>query len=155
MDISLQQVGGAKAMDDPYNLRRFVDAQNPVYEQVCAELRRGRKTSHWMWFIFPQIAGLGHSQTAQYFAIRSREEAAAYLEHPILEPRLRECSRLMTAIEGKPIDEILGHPDDLKFKSSMTLFAYATADNDIFVTALRKYFGGEYDGLTLDRLQAT
>ncbi len=137
-------------MDDPYNLQRFVAAQEAVYEQVCTELRRGRKTGHWMWFIFPQIRGLGHSETAQYFAIASRGEAVAYLEHPVLGPRLRECSRLVTLVEGKGIDEILGYPDDMKFKSSMTLFAAATGENEIFVAALEKYFGGEFDGVTQD-----
>src|SRR5665213_518063 len=139
-------------MDDAYNLQRFVDAQKPVYEQVCAELRRGRKTGHWMWFIFPQIRGLGHSETARRFAISCREEAVAYLEHPVLGPRLLECSRLVTLVEGKGIDEILGYPDDLKFKSSITLFASVTAENEIFVAALEKYFGGEYDRLKVNLL---
>ncbi|MGC1782907.1 MAG: DUF1810 domain-containing protein [Acidobacteriaceae bacterium] len=139
-------------MNDPYRLQRFVDAQNPVYEQVCAELRRGRKTSHWMWFIFPQIRGLGSSETAQYFAISSREEATAYLAHPVLGPRLRECTRLVTAIEKKSVDQIFGYPDNLKFQSSMTLFAHATADSEDFLTALNKYFGGAFDQQTLSRL---
>ncbi len=138
--------------DDAYNLQRFVDAQKPVYEQVCAELRRGSKTGHWMWFIFPQIRGLGHSETARRFAISSRAEAAAYLEHPVLGARLRECTRLVTEVEGKRIEEILGYPDDMKFSSSMTLFAVATEENEIFLAALEKYFGGERDGLTLARL---
>ena len=139
-------------MSGPYNLQRFVDAQNPVYEQVCSELRAGRKSGHWMWFIFPQIKGLGHSHLASKFAISSREEAEAYLEHPILGPRLRECSRLVNLVEGRSIDEILGYPDDLKFRSSMTLFAHATSDNQVFKDALRKYFEGEFDRLTLERL---
>jgi uncharacterized protein (DUF1810 family) len=114
-------------MDDPYNLRRFSDAQNPVFEQVCSELRNGQKRGHWMWFIFPQIEGLGLSQTAREFAISSRDEAAAYLDHPILGPRLRECTRLVNLAEGRSIDQIFGYPDNLKFRSCMTLFAHATS----------------------------
>lgn len=139
-------------MSSPYNLQRFVDAQNPVYERVCSELRAGCKSGHWMWFIFPQIKGLGHSHLASKFAISSREEAEAYLEHPILGPRLRECSRLVTLVEGGSINEILGYPDDLKFRSSMTLFAHATSDNHVFKDALRKYFESEFDRLTVERL---
>ena len=141
-----------ESMNDPFNLKRFVDEQNFVYEEVCSELKSGRKSSHWMWFIFPQIRGLGSSSTAREFAIASVEEAAAYLQHPVLGPRLRECTRLMNRIEGRPIDQILGYPDVLKFRSSMTLFAHATSDNQDFMDALRKYFGGEFDSLTLDRL---
>lgn len=138
--------------DDPYNLARFVRAQADDYEQALSEIKRGEKRSHWMWFIFPQIKGLGHSHLASKFSISSREEAEAYLEHPILGPRLRECSRLVTLVEGRSIDEILGYPDNLKFRSSMTLFAHATADNHVFMDALRKYFNGEGDPLTLERL---
>jgi uncharacterized protein (DUF1810 family) len=139
-------------MDDPYNLQRFVDAQSPVYEQVRAELLEGRKRSHWMWFVFPQIAGLGSSALARRFAISSLEEAEAYLKHPLLGPRLRECTRLVNLVESAAIDRILGYPDDLKFRSSMTLFARAAPDNQVFNTALSKYFGGEPDQGTLDRL---
>ncbi len=139
-------------MNDPYDLQRFIEAQNPVYPQVCAELRSGQKQSHWMWFIFPQLRGLGHSQMAIKFGIASREEAEAYLQHPLLGPRLRECTRLVTEVEGRSIHEILGSPDDLKFRSSMTLFASVTSDNDIFTAALQKYFGGEFDRLTLEKL---
>src|SRR2546425_8541472 len=113
-------------MNDPYNLQRFVDAQEPFYEEVCRELREGYKRSHWMWFIFPQIKGLGHSPMANKFAISSLQEAEAYLNHPILGPRLRECSRLVTLLEGRSIDQIFGSTDSLKFRSSMTLFAHAT-----------------------------
>jgi uncharacterized protein (DUF1810 family) len=102
-------------MEDSYNLQRFVDAQWPVYERVCRELRQGRKQSHWMWFIFPQIQGLGHSAMAQKFAISSREEAEAYLSHPILGPRLRECTRIVADLEGKPVEDIFGYPDDISF----------------------------------------
>jgi uncharacterized protein (DUF1810 family) len=137
---------------DPYHLQRFIEAQNPVYPQVCAELRSGQKQSHWMWFIFPQLRGLGHTQMAIKFGIASREEAEAYLQHPLLGPRLRECTRLVTEVEGRSIHEILGSPDDLKFRSSMTLFASVTSDNDIFTAALQKYFGGEFDRLTLETL---
>ncbi len=139
-------------MSDPYDLQRFVDAQEPVFDQVRAELRAGRKRGHWMWFLFPQIAGLGLSPTAKKYAIASRAEAAAYLEHPVLGPRLRQCARLVTKIEGRTIGEILGHPDDLKFRSSMTLFAQATPDNKVFIDALEKYFPAGFDRLTLDRL---
>lgn len=136
-------------MDDRYNLQRFVDAQNPVIEQVRAELGRGTKAGHWMWFIFPQIKGLGSSETAQYFAISSREEAEAYLKHPVLGPRLRECSRLVTRIQGKSVDQIFGYPDNLKFQSCMTLFAHTTTENEVFLEALNMYFGGEFDRQTL------
>jgi uncharacterized protein (DUF1810 family) len=136
----------------PDNLQRFVDAQESVYEEVRAELRDGDKMGHWMWFIFPQIKGLGYSQTAKRFAISSREEAEAYLQHPVLGPRLRECTRLVTLVEGHSIEEILGHTDSMKFRSSMTLFAHAASDNEVFVEALQKYFGGEFDRLTLERL---
>lgn len=134
------------------SLERFVQAQEPVIERVLAELRAGRKTSHWMWFVFPQIRGLGHSPTAQRFAIASRAEAEAYLRHPILGPRLRECARLVNEIEGRSVEEIFGYPDDLKFRSSMTLFANVTTDDRVFADALDKYFGGEHDRLTLEKL---
>ncbi len=112
-------------MEDPFNLQRFVEAQEPVFGQVCAELRRGRKRTHWMWFVFPQIAGLGRSWLASEFAVSSRGEAAAYLNHPVLGPRLRECTRLVNLIEGCRIEQIFGYPDDMKFRSCMTLFAHA------------------------------
>jgi uncharacterized protein (DUF1810 family) len=140
-------------VNDPHNLQRFVDAQDRVFEQVSSELREGRKRSHWMWFIFPQIEGLGHSHMARKYAIASRAEAAAYLEHPVLGPRLRECTRLVNLVEGRSIEEILGHPDDHKFRSSMTLFAHASADNQVFLDALAKYFKSEFDGATVERLQ--
>src|SRR5215469_13707979 len=105
-----------------------------------------------MWFIFPQIAGLGHSEMARQYAISSLAEAASYLEHPVLGPRLRECAQLVVNVKGRSIDQILGYPDDLKFRSSMTLFAKAAADDRVFRDALEKYFGGEEDRLTLERL---
>jgi uncharacterized protein (DUF1810 family) len=112
----------------------------------------GNKTSHWMWFIFPQVQGLGSSPMARRFAIASLEEAGAYLRHPVLGPRLRECTGLVNAVQGRTIETILGYPDDMKFRSSMTLFARATSDNQVFVDALEKYFGAEFDRLTLERL---
>jgi uncharacterized protein (DUF1810 family) len=141
-------------VNDPYNLQRFVDAQAGVYDHVCSELREGRKRSHWMWFIFPQIAGLGHSSVARQFAISSIDEAKAYLQHSILGPRLTECTKLVNQIAGRSIEEIFGYPDDLKFRSCMTLFTHATSDNEVFMNALRKYFGNEQDPLTLERLPA-
>jgi uncharacterized protein (DUF1810 family) len=137
---------------DPYNLQRFVDAQDPVYAEVCLELQTGRKCSHWMWFIFPQLQGLGHSSTARYYAISSIDEAKAYLSHSLLGPRLLECCRLVVLIERRSLQEIFGYPDFLKFRSSMTLFARATSENQLFTSALKKYFEGEQDRLTLERL---
>jgi len=137
---------------DPYDLERFVEAQRGVYEQACAELRRGRKTGHWMWFIFPQIAGLGFSATSQHYAIQSLDEARAYLQHPTLGPRLREISQILLSINGKTAHEIFGSPDDMKLRSSMTLFAHATPDNAIFLEVLRKYFSGAEDSATLSLL---
>ena len=139
-------------MDDPYDLQRFVNAQDPVFEQVCSELREGCKKGHWMWFVFPQLKGLGHSWMATKFAISSRSEAEAYLQHSTLGPRLRECTRLVNLVEGRSIEQIFGYPDNLKFRSSMTLFAGVASDNEIFVNALQKYFGGQPDLLTLERL---
>lgn len=139
---------------DIHHLQRFVDAQAPVFEEVRSELRAGRKTSHWIWFIFPQIKGLGHSATAREFAISSCEEAAAYAAHPILGPRLRECTSLVNAIAGRGIRQILGTPDDLKFRSSMTLFMRACPDDPIFRDAIDKYYGGEFDAPTLDLLRS-
>jgi uncharacterized protein (DUF1810 family) len=140
------------AMDHPHNLGRFVEAQEPVYAQVCAELRRGRKTSHWMWFIFPQIRGLGSSETALYFAIVDRYEAAAYAAHPVLGIRLRECTGLILQVDNNSVEQIFGYPDNLKFHSSMTLFARTADDNRVFLDALKKYFSGALDPQTLARL---
>lgn len=134
---------------DQFKLRRFVDAQRLIYEMVRTELRAGRKRSHWMWFIFPQLAGLGRSDTARRFALSGLDEACAYLAHPILGPRLLECSGLVAAIEGSTIGAIFGSPDDLKFHSSMTLFAQAAPGQDIFAACLDKYFGGKPDSATL------
>ena len=137
---------------DAYDLQRFVEAQNSCYRAVCSELRAGQKTSHWMWFIFPQLKGLGKSAVAMRYAISSQEEAGAYLENPILGPRLRYCTRLVLDLEGRSIRQIFGSPDDLKFRSSMTLFANVTSEDLIFRDALEKYFAGEPDHLTLQLL---
>lgn len=139
-------------MNDPYNLNRFLLAQAPAIAHVSVELRAGKKRSHWMWFVFPQIAGLGRSETAQRYAIASLDEARAYLAHDILGPRLKECGALVNAVEGCAIAEILGTPDDLKFHSSMTLFARAAPDEPVFKAALQKYFGGEEDQATVERI---
>jgi len=140
-------------MTDPYNLQRFVDAQAPVYSRVLAELRAGQKQSHWMWFVFPQLTGLGRSPIAQKFAIGSLDEAKAYLEHEVLGSRLRECTRLVIAAAGRPLGEILGFPDDLKFRSSMTLFDRAAREEDSeFREALRVFFDGAPDARTLELL---
>ena len=138
-------------MTDPFDLQRFVDAQAPVYPRVLSELRQGRKQGHWMWFIFPQFAGLGHSPMAQRYAIASREEAASYLGHAVLGPRLRECTALVNAVEGRTIHDILGSPDDFKFRSSMTLFAAVSSEPE-FAVAIKKYYGGTPDRRTLELL---
>src|SRR5678816_1975098 len=119
-------------MADRFNLQRFVEAQDPVYERVLAELRRGRKTSHWMWFVFPQISGLGVSGMSRRYSISSLAEARAYFRHPILGPRLVECAKLVIAVQGKTVYDILGSPDDLKFRSCMTLFSRAAEDPGVF-----------------------
>ena len=131
-----------------HDLNRFVEAQHAIYSQVIAELATGRKQTHWMWFIFPQIAGLGFSAMAQRFAVGSRAEAEAYLEHPLLGPRLIECTGLVLGVSGKSIRAILGSPDDLKFRSSMTLFD-AVSDHAIFSEAIAKYYAGDKDPATL------
>lgn len=135
--------------EDPYDLQRFVEAQNPVIEQVKDELRSGRKRGHWMWFVFPQMSGLGSSQMSQRYAIQSREEAEAYLAHPILGPRLRECTKIVNGIEGRSAHEIFGSPDNLKFRSSMTLFCEVAEDPTPFQTALERYYDGDRDAKTV------
>jgi uncharacterized protein (DUF1810 family) len=139
-------------MSDIYNLHRFLDAQVGVYDTVLNELRAGRKFSHWIWFIFPQIAGLGRSGMAQQFAIGSLDEAKAYLQHPVLGPRLRACTQLVLDVNGRSAEEIFGYPDYLKFRSCMTLFLTTATDNTLFNDALLKYFDGKPDTLTLDIL---
>jgi uncharacterized protein (DUF1810 family) len=138
-------------MTDPFDLKRFVMAQDAVFSAVQGELTRGQKQTHWMWFVFPQVAGLGLSAMSQRYAIGSRAEARAYLAHPILGPRLIECTRLVLAVEGRTINAILGAPDDAKFRSSMTLFG-AVSDEPVFDEALNRYFAGERDGATLEIL---
>ena len=141
-------------MPDSFDLERFVRAQDPVLPQVRQELKTGRKRSHWMWFVFPQLAGLGHSATARHYAIISFSEARAYASHPLLGPRLTECTNLVNAIHGRTVHEIFGSPDDLKFHSSMTLFVQAQPENPAFRVALEKYFSGALDPLTTRLLSA-
>lgn len=139
--------------NDPHDLQRFVEAQEPVIEDVKEELRSGRKRTHWMWYVFPQMEGLGRSQTAQRYAISSREEAEAYLAHPVLGPRLRECTELVNAVEGCSANEIFGSPDDLKFRSSMTLFDTVADDPSPFRAALERYYDDEPDPKTVELLE--
>jgi uncharacterized protein (DUF1810 family) len=139
------------AANDPFDLQRFVDAQAPVYARVRAELVEGRKASHWMWFVFPQLAGLGSSATARRYGIASIAEARAYWAHPLLGARLAECTRLVLVAPGHSAHEIFGSPDDLKFRSCMTLFARATGE-PVFARALEQYFGGQADPRTVERL---
>lgn len=139
-------------MMQDFHLERFVDAQRPVYETVRAELRSGRKRSHWMWYIFPQIAGLGRSETARHYALSGIEEAQAYLAHPLLGQRLEECCRILAGIEGRTASAIFGYPDDLKLHSSLTLFAQAAPEQPLFVACLKKYFNGQRDAATLKLL---
>ena len=135
-----------------FDLDRFVQAQDPVWQDVRRELRIGSKRTHWMWFVFPQLRGLGHSALAQRYGLASREEARAYLEHPVLGPRLLECTGLVSAVQDRSINQILGSPDDLKFRSSMTLFAAVAPDEPRFRGALDRFFDGVPDRLTVDRL---
>lgn len=139
-------------MANDFNLERFVSAQKGVYETALAELQAGHKRTHWMWFIFPQIAGLGSSQMAQTYAIGSGDEAAAYLAHPVLGPRLRTCASAVAAHDDLDVDTIFGHPDNLKFHSSMTLFADVAPDEAVFQACLDRFFGGGADPATLARL---
>jgi uncharacterized protein (DUF1810 family) len=139
-------------MNDSLPLQRFIDAQATTFDKAISELRAGRKQTHWMWFVFPQIRGLGRSETARYFAIASRDEARAYLAHPLLGARLRECTEIVQGTQGRSIGEIFGAPDDLKFHSSMTLFANADAPGSVFQQTLDKCFEGRGDVLTLEIL---
>ncbi len=140
-------------MEDPFNLERFVRAQAAVFPEVLDELGAGQKRSHWIWFIFPQMKGLGHSPQSDYYGIGSLAEAAAFSRHPLLGPRLAECAQRVNQAEGRGIDEILSPPDDLKFRSSMTLFARAAPEDPVFERALEKYFAGQPDPLTLELLR--
>ncbi len=138
---------------DPFQLLRFVAAQDAVHPQVVQELKAGRKRSHWMWFIFPQLQGLGTSEMAHRYAISGLPEAHAYLTHPLLGPRLVECTRIVNGLHGSSALQIFGHPDDLKFRSSLTLFELVADNRSDFSTALEKYFAGQRDPATLQRLQ--
>ncbi|MBB2992665.1 uncharacterized protein (DUF1810 family) [Mycolicibacterium iranicum] len=138
--------------DETFDLDRFVAAQEGVYDTVLAELRAGSKRTHWIWFVFPQVRGLGRSSTAQHYGITSLDEARAYLAHPVLGPRLRECARLLATHTGRSATQILGYPDDLKVRSSMTLFARAADDPADFRAVLDAFYGGEEDPATLDLL---
>lgn len=147
----------SRVSDDPFDLQRFVDAQERVYDTVLTELRAGRKRSHWIWFVFPQLRGLGSSAMAQRYAISSLDEARAYLAHDVLGPRLRECAQLVARSPQASADALFGWPDDLKVRSSMTLFSRATDDPDaeaVFGEVLTKYYNGEPDPLTIARLNA-
>jgi len=139
--------------DDPFNLQRFVDAQSQEFESVLLELRNGAKRGHWIWYIFPQLAGLGRGWNSDFFGISSRAEAEAYLKHPILGQRLRDCTAIVNSLEGRSIDAIFGGIDSVKFRSSMTLFAAIGPDRQLFAHALEKYFSGKEDPLTLDVLR--
>jgi uncharacterized protein (DUF1810 family) len=138
---------------DTFDLNRFTIAQQNIYDSALAELRSGRKRTHWMWYIFPQIDGLGHSTTSKHYAIKSLEEARQYLNHPVLGKRLLECAEAVYAVEGRSVSEIFGYPDNLKLKSSMTLFASVAAPGSVFFRVLDKYFNGERDALTLQLLE--
>lgn len=139
-------------MTDPFDLQRFVDAQDRVYAAVLDELGHGQKRTHWMWFVFPQLAGLGHSPMAQRYAISGLDEASAYLAHPVLGPRLRECTERANAVAGRSAHDIFSSPDDMKFRSSMTLFAEVEKDRGPFGVALARYFAGEKDRRTMEIL---
>lgn len=143
----------SELMNDHYNLDRFIGAQAKAYASVLEELRAGKKYGHWMWYIFPQIKGLGHSAMAEQYAIASLEEANEYLKHPLLGSRLRECAGVVMSLEGRPAEQIFHYPDNLKFRSSMTLFTEAAGRDSIFQDVLRKYFEGDADQLTLHILR--
>lgn len=137
---------------DRFDLNRFIEGQAKSYANILEELRGGEKRTHWMWYIFPQIDGLGNSANSKYYAIKSIEEARQYLSHPVLGKRLLECAEAVLAIEGRSISEIMGNPDNLKLKSSMTLFGYIAEANSVFVRVLDKYFHGQRDTRTLHLL---
>jgi uncharacterized protein (DUF1810 family) len=151
----MRKPGGTPDRGDPFNLERFTDAQAGVYDRALSELRSGRKRTHWMWFIFPQIAGLGYSGMSKHYAIRNIEEAREYLNHPVLGPRLQECAEAVLAVEGRTISEIFGYPDDLKLRSSMTLFACVAHPGSVFGRVLEKFFQGKKDARTLQLVEGT
>lgn len=144
----------SREQDDPFDLTRFTKAQNTVYDAALWELKNGRKRSHWMWFIFPQIDGLAQSATSKFYAVKSLKEARAYLNHPVLGERLNECAEAVLAVEGRSVSEIFGYPDDLKLKSSLTLFAGVSDAGSVFASLLDKYFDGERDSRTLKILES-
>ena len=150
-EISMKNNG--KVMDDPFDLVRFMNAQEGIYEDVLSELRLGEKRSHWMWYIFPQIDGLGHSTIAKHYAIKSIEEAQEYLNHPVLGASLLECAETVLGIEGRLVSEIFGFPDDMKLGSSMTLFASISESDSVFALVLDKFFNGHRDNKTLELLE--
>lgn len=145
--------GTTSTPTDPFQLERFVAAQEGIYEQALAELQQGKKRSHWMWFIFPQIAGLGSSSTARFYAINGAEEARAYLAHPVLGPRLLACAAALLPHRGRSASEIFGYPDDLKLRSSLTLFAAVNDEQAVFKQLLKQFYAGQPDPATLERLQ--
>ncbi len=148
----MSQPGESAPTHDPHDLARFLAAQRTSFDRALAELKRGRKESHWMWYVFPQVAGLGHSPTAERYAIQSRAEAAAYLAHPVLGPRLRECAEAVLAVPDRSASQIFGYPDDLKLRSSATLFEAVSPPGSAFARLLDRFFQGERDQETLRRL---
>jgi uncharacterized protein (DUF1810 family) len=140
--------------DDPFQLGRFLAAQAPIYNQALDELRQGQKRSHWMWYIFPQIDGLGHSATTRHYAIKSIEEARRYLAHPVLGPRLTECAEALLSVRGRSASQIMGYPDDRKLQSSMTLFETVAGPGSVFGRVLDRYYNGERDRRTLEILES-
>ncbi|MDJ0679200.1 MAG: DUF1810 domain-containing protein [Xenococcaceae cyanobacterium MO_167.B52] len=148
----MTKINNIISSNDPFELSRFINAQNSIYDRVLAELKRGYKQSHWMWYIFPQLDGLAQSSKSKYYAIKSQEEAVAYLNHPILGLRLLECANIVYKMEGKTASEIFGYPDDLKLKSSMTLFS-TVASESVFLNIINKYFQGKKDTKTLQLLK--
>ena len=149
----MKETGHTERGDDPFDLNRFVRAQEGVHDRALAELKGGRKRTHWMWYVFPQIDGLGHSPTTKYYSIKSTAEARHYLEHPVLGARLVECGEALLALKGRSVSEIFGYPDDLKLKSSMTLFAAVAGSPSVFDRVLDNYFDGERDTRTLQLMR--
>jgi len=146
---------GSRGSDDPYDLNRFVQAQEGVYDRALAELRRGQKRTHWMWYVFPQFDGLGYSSMSTRYAIKSIGEAEAYLSHPMLGPRLQACAEAVLSVEGRSARDILGSPDDMKLKSCATLFTQVSPPSSVFERVLEKYYQGEQDSKTLELLRKT
>jgi uncharacterized protein (DUF1810 family) len=139
-------------VDPKDSLARFVDAQAPVWDDVVSELRSGHKSTHWMWFVFPQLASLGRSATAKFYGLRDSQEARAYIEHPVLGPRLVQCCELLSTLQGAQAVDVFGHVDAMKFRSCLTLFAAVAPQHSVFRACLDRFFGGEPDPLTLEQL---